>query len=72
MENDRKQQVIRIQADKLCEMIGIPKGTFISFNLIKAISLTRVGDVVIIEGKEIPVSVHMRGVAQILVEKVKE
>lgn len=64
-------KVIRIQGDKLCDDLGYPKGTKIPIETIEAIASSNFGDVLTIDGKEVKLTMHMVGVAKILLEKIK-
>ena len=64
-------KVIRIQGDKLCESLGLPAGTKIELDLIRKIATSQFGDVIQMNGKDIKLSMHMVGVAKILLEKIE-
>ncbi len=64
-------KVIRIQGDKLCESLGYEPGTKIKLETIKQIATATFGDTIILDGKEIKLTMHMIGVAKILLEKIE-
>ena len=64
-------KVIRIQGDKLCESLGYAPGTKIKLETIKQIASATFGDTIILDGKELKLTMHMIGVAKILLEKIK-
>jgi len=67
---NREEKIIRIQADKLCGYLGLEAGTKIPEYLIDLIS--RPGEYVILDGKEIRVTPTMRGIATIIMEKIRK
>lgn len=64
-------KVIRIQGDKLCESLGFAAGTKIDLDLIRKIATAKFGDIVQVEGRDVKLSMHMVGVAKILLEKIE-
>ena len=63
-------KVIRIQGDKLCESLGLAKGTKIDLELIRKIATSNFGETIRVEGRDVKLSMHMIGVAKILLEKI--
>lgn len=64
-------KVIRIQGDKLCELIGYEKGTKIDVEIIRAIANSEMMDVIVIDGREIELSMRTVAIAKILLEKIE-
>ena len=64
-------KVIRIQGDKLCDYLGLPAGTKIELKTIKQIATATFGESITLDGKEINLTMHMIGVAKILLEKIE-
>lgn len=66
-----KEKIVRIQADRLCGYLGFEAGTRIDRELLKDIANTNHGEHIIINRAEITVTPRMRGLATIILEKVK-
>jgi len=66
-----KDKIVRIQADKLCGYLGFEAGTKIDKELLKEIATTNHGEHVIINRNEIVVTPRMRGLATIILEKIR-
>ena len=64
-------KVIRIQGDKLCELIGYEKGTKIDVEIIRAIANSEMMDMIVIDGRGIELSMRMVAIAKILLEKIE-
>ena len=64
-------KVIRIQDDKLCELIGYEKGTKIDVEIIRAIANSEMMDMIVIDGREIELSMRTVAIAKILLEKIE-
>ena len=64
-------KVIRIQGDKLCELIGYEKGTKIDVEIIRAIANSETMDMIVIDGREIELSMRTVAIAKILLEKIE-
>lgn len=64
-------KVIRIQGDKLCELIGYGKGTKIDVEIIRAIANSETMDMIVIDGREIELSMRTVAIAKILLEKIE-
>jgi C-terminal processing protease CtpA/Prc len=64
-------KVIRIQGDKLCELIGYEKGTKIDVEIIRAIANSEMMDMIVIDGREIELSMRTVAIAKILLEKIE-
>lgn len=64
-------KVIRIQGDKLCELIGYEKGTKIDVEIIRAIANSEMLDMIVIDGREIELSMRTVAIAKILLEKIE-
>lgn len=63
-------KVIRIQADKLCELIGLPKGSYIPRSTIELIAKSKLLTVVNINGRDIKVTPSLIAVAQVILGKI--
>lgn len=68
--NKIRDKVIRIQGDKLCLELGYPPETKLDIVLIKQIANSKPGDIIFVENREITITMHMIGVAGILVDKI--
>ena len=64
-------KVIRIQGDKLCELIGYEKGTKIDVEIIRTIANSEMMDMIVIDGRGIELSMRMVAIAKILLEKIE-
>ena len=64
-------KVIRIQGDKLCELIGYEKGTKIDVEIIRTIANSEMMDMIVIDGREIELSMRTVAIAKILLEKIE-
>ncbi len=64
-------KVIRIQGDKLCELIGYEKGTKIDVEIIRAIANSEMMDMIVIDGRDIELSMRTVAIAKILLEKIE-
>ena len=64
-------KVVRIQGDKLCELIGYEKGTKIDVEIIRAIANSEMMDMIVIDGREIELSMRTVAIAKILLEKIE-
>lgn len=64
-------KVIRIQGDKLCELLGYEKGTKIDVEIIRAIANSEMRDMIVIDGREIELSMRTVAIAKILLEKIE-
>ena len=64
-------KVIRIQGDKLCELIGYEKGTKIDVEIIRTIANSEMRDMIVIDGREIELSMRTVAIAKILLEKIE-
>ena len=64
-------KVIRIQGDKLCELIGYEKGTKIDVEIIRAIANSEMMDMIVIDGRGIELSMRTVAIAKILLEKIE-
>ena len=70
MTTRHNDKVIRVQGDKLCGYLGLEPGTKIELDVIKQIATATFGESIILDGKEVKPSMHMIGVAKILLEKI--
>ena len=68
---ERCDKVIRIQGDKLCELIGYEKDTKIDVEIIRAIANSEMRDMIVIDGREIELSMRTVAIAKILLEKIE-
>jgi hypothetical protein len=66
----QKSKVIRIQGDKLCEMLGLPPKTKIELNVIKEIADAPVKSFVVYNGKNYVVDPSMKAIAGVLLAKI--
>ena len=64
-------KVIRVQGDKLCELIGYEKGTKIDVEIIRTIANSEMMDMIVIDGREIELSMRTVAIAKILLEKIE-
>ena len=64
-------KVVRIQGDKLCELIGYDKGTKIDVEIIRTIANSEMMDMIVIDGREIELSMRTVAIAKILLEKIE-
>ena len=64
-------KVIRIHGDKLCELIGYEKGTKIDVEIIRTIANSEMMDMIVIDGREIELSMRAVAIAKILLEKIE-
>lgn len=64
-------KVIRIQGDKLCELLGYEKGTKIDVEIIRAIANSEMMDMIVIDGRGIELSMRTIIIAKILLEKIE-
>ena len=64
-------KVIRIQGDKLCELIGYEKGTKLDVEIIRAIANSEMMDMIVIDGRGIELSMRTVAIAKILLEKIE-
>lgn len=64
-------KVIRIQGDKLCELLGYEKGTKIDVEIIRAIANSEMMDMIVIDGRGIELSMRTIVIAKILLEKIE-
>ena len=64
-------KIIRKQADKLNTALGMSEGTFIPLNTIEKIALAEPGSKLMVNEKEIVVTMSIRGLAKILFDKIK-
>ena len=64
-------KVIRIQGDKLCELIGYEKGTKIDVEIIRTIANSEMMDMIVIDGRGIELSMRTVAIAKILLEKIE-
>ena len=64
-------KVVRIQGDKLCELIGYEKGTKIDVEIIRTIANSEMMDMIVIDGREIELSMRTVAIAKILLEKIE-
>ena len=64
-------KVIRIQGDKLCELLGYEKGTKIDVEIIRSIANSEMMDMIVIDGREIELSMRTVAIAKILLEKIE-
>ena len=71
MTTRHNDKVTRIQGDKLCGYLGLEPGTKIELDVIKQIATATFGESIILDGKEVKLSMHMIGVAKILLEKIE-
>ena len=67
----RSEEEIRIQGDKLCELIGYEKGTKIDVEIIRTIANSEMMDMIVIDGREIELSMRTVAIAKILLEKIE-
>jgi len=70
MKDEIHAKVIRIQADKLNKAIGNPEGTFIDRKTIDLIAEADVRGIIVVNGKEIQMNMHLKGTADILRKKI--
>jgi len=63
-------KIIRIQADRLAELLGLEKGTYIPAEDLKLISTTCPGMDIIIQQKPVTISTRAHVLAMLLLEKV--
>lgn len=56
----------------MCEYIGIPKGTKIDLDVLQKIEHAPANEKCTIMGKEILISMSMKGTAGILIKKIRE
>lgn len=68
---DHKDKVIRIQGDRLCQFLGYPTGTKIDIGIIKAIASANAGDMLVIDGKSVNISMSAIGNATVLLKKIE-
>lgn len=64
-------KVIRIQGDKLCELLGYEKGTKIDVEIIRSIANSEMMDMIVIDGRGIELSMRTITIAKILLEKIE-
>ena len=64
-------KVIRIQGDKLCELLGYENGTKIDVEIIRAIANSEMMDMIVIDGRGIELSMRTITIAKILLEKIE-
>ena len=64
-------KVIRIQGDRLCELIGYEKGTKIDVEIIRTIANSEMMDMIVIDGRGIELSMRTITIAKILLEKIE-
>ena len=64
-------KVIRVQGDKLCELIGYEKGTKIDVEIIRTIANSEMMDMIVIDGRGIELSMRTVAIAKILLEKIE-
>jgi hypothetical protein len=64
-------KVIRIQGDKLCELLGYEKGTKIDVEIIRSIANSEMMDMIVIDGRGIELSMRTIAIAKILLEKIE-
>lgn len=67
----KHDKVIRLQADKLCKDLGYKPGTKIDIETIRMIASGTFADVISIDGQPTTLTMHMIGVAQILLKKIE-
>ena len=65
-------KVIRIQGDKLCELLGYEKGTKIDVEIIRSIANSEMMDMFVLDGRGIELSMRTVAIAKILLEKIED
>ena len=66
-----RDKVIRIQGDKMCDYLGIPRETKINLGVLQRIEQAEANQKCTVMGKEVTVTMHMKATAGILLKKIK-
>lgn len=65
-----RDKVIRIQGDKMCEYLGLPKGTKINLDVLHIIEHAEVNKPCNVMNKDVVITMHMKATAGILIKKI--
>lgn len=65
-----KDKILRIQADKLAELLGLKPGTYLVRSMIKRIAEAKCGDEIDIDGTTVKVTPSAIGLANVILTKV--
>ncbi len=66
------EKVMRIQADKLANLLGYPPNTFFEIAELKAIEAADPGTEITFRGKKLQLSPTMKATANVLLHKVQQ
>ena len=64
-------KVVRIQGDKLCELLGYKKGTKIDIEIIRAVANSEIWDMIVLDGRSVRLSPYALAVAKTLLGKIE-
>lgn len=65
-----RDKVLRIQADKLAELLKLKPGTYLKKDMIRKVAEAKCGEIVVVNGVEVIVLPSAIGLANVILNKV--
>lgn len=67
---DRSSKIIRIQADKLCEQLGLPKNTYLELSELQLLANSSPMKSIEFRGKSLEITFSIHTNAQLILDKI--